>query len=254
VVAGGRDGLRLFAQYAYAPNELGYCGPEDHQALFEYATTGRTDRSIPQLLRGFYGPLPYLRLLAEAAGTGDVFDPRVVEAYWVGNDLLDVVDLADHADTLAGWFRPGVGGSIGLLADTIAAGSRPHHGFHVFQVYPWVGVLERGHVEEPVRQLDGCRIRWGRVVDLGGDVAVVSNQRLVHRDGALELGPPVEERVTRAVHGAGLAEDLSVGDLVSLHWTWICDRIDQGRADELRTRTRDEVARVNARLAAATPR
>jgi hypothetical protein len=168
VVAGGRDGLRLFAQYAYAPNELGYCGPEDHQALFEFATTGHTDRSIAHLLRGFYGPLPYLRLLAEAAGTGDVFDPRVVEAYWVGNDLLNLVDLVDHADTLAGWFRPGVGGSIGLLADTIAAGSRPHHGFHVFQVYPWVGVLERGHVEEPVRQLDGCRIRWGRVVDLDG--------------------------------------------------------------------------------------
>lgn len=247
----GTDGLLLFARYAYAPNELGYCGPEDHRALFEFATTGHTERPIPHLLRGFYGPLPYLRLLAEAAGTEDPFDPRVVRAYWIGNDLSERVDLSEHADTLSRWFRPGVGGSLGLDVDGIPVGARPHHGFHVFEVYPWVGVLARGHVEEPLRQLDGCRIRWGRVVGLDGDDAIVTSQHLVHDHGALVLGSPEEERVTRAVQGVGLVSDLAVGDWVTLHWTWVCDRVDGDQVEHLRARTEAQLAATSARLARA---
>ena len=47
------------------------------------------DGDLRRLVRGFEGTWPYLELIAGAAGFGDPLDRRVVEAYWVGNDLLD---------------------------------------------------------------------------------------------------------------------------------------------------------------------
>ncbi len=32
----GIPGPLLFGHYAFPPNRLGYCGPDDHEALFEY--------------------------------------------------------------------------------------------------------------------------------------------------------------------------------------------------------------------------
>jgi hypothetical protein len=32
-------------------------------------------------------------------------------------------------------------------------GARPHHNFHVFGVYPWVGLLRSGEIAEPLRIL-----------------------------------------------------------------------------------------------------
>lgn len=52
----GIRGLQLFVRYAYPPNELGYCGPDDHRALFDYGTTGTTDRGLVELASGFPGP------------------------------------------------------------------------------------------------------------------------------------------------------------------------------------------------------
>ena len=61
-------GPLLFARYAYPPNALGYCGPQDHRALLEYAAAGVVDRGLRELAQGFDGAWPYLRLIAEAAG------------------------------------------------------------------------------------------------------------------------------------------------------------------------------------------
>ena len=33
----------------------------------------------------------------------------------------------------------------------------PHHCFHVFAVYPWLGLLRSGIVEQPLHILDQCR-------------------------------------------------------------------------------------------------
>ena len=52
------------------------------------------------------------------------------------------------------------GGSAGLrehVVDAVAAGAVPHHCFHVFAVYPWLGLLRTGVVDEPLRILDQCR-------------------------------------------------------------------------------------------------
>ena len=97
-------------------------------------------------------------LIAGANGIADPLDPRVVEAYWVGNELLDRVGRADARAARRGPLpRPASGGAGEHVVDAVAAGAVPHHCFHVFAVYPWLGLLRTGIVDEPLHVLDQCR-------------------------------------------------------------------------------------------------
>ncbi|MDQ2738880.1 MAG: DUF6390 family protein, partial [Actinomycetota bacterium] len=147
------SGAELFARYAYPPNELGYCGPEDASVLL----ARESERDVAQSARQFEGAWPYLEIIAAASGIGDPLDPRVVEAYWIGNDLLDTVRpellMAELQQRFPG--QSGASWVPGLA----------HHSYHVFAVYPWVGLLRQGRgAEVALSVLQQCRIRWGEVV------------------------------------------------------------------------------------------
>ena len=132
-------GPLLFARYAYPPNALGYCGPDDARALIGHTTVGESSPDLAALARRFAGAWPYLQLIAAANGLADPLDTRVVEAYWVGNSLLDNVRVADYGAFLDDRFRRETGRGWQSIASAIPAGALPHHSFHVFCVYPWTG-------------------------------------------------------------------------------------------------------------------
>jgi hypothetical protein len=221
----------LFARYAFPPNELGYCGPDDAGALLSHASTGDSAPEIAARARSFDGAWPYLEAIAAAAGIDDPLDPVVVEAYWVGNDLLESVDPAE----LLGQLRAKFVGQVGGFWDRVEPGAGPlaHHTFQVFAVYPWVGLL-RGGSPVPLSVLERCRIRWGSVVAVTGDHATVTSQPLVWESGELGLGAERTEIVRWAADGQALASDLAEGDLVSLHWDWVCDRLSVDQVSALR--------------------
>lgn len=239
------EGASLFARYAYPPNELGYCGPPDSRALLEYGAAGVVDPGLVQLARGFDGAWPYLELIAGEAGIADPLDRRVVEAYWVGNALLGHIDMSRFGNSLTDRFRKRAGSSFGFLAEHVPAGAAPHHSFHVFGVYPWVGLLGSDRGETPLYVLDRCRIRWGTIVSLQGDTAIVRSKPLTWDGRALGLGAPQLETVTRAVSGVAFVPDLDAGDQVSLHWGWICDRISTAQLHNLRAYTARQLAITN---------
>jgi Family of unknown function (DUF6390) len=252
-MSGRDDGLVLFARYAYPPNALGYCGPADHRTLLDYGSEQVVDRGLGELARAFTGPWPYLTLMAGAAGIDDPFDRRVVEAYWVGNDLLDAVDMHDFGVTLVERFRPRAGRSFDHLAEQIPAGAVAHHSFHVFGVYPWVGLLHSGRAAHPLHQLDRCRIRWGRVTSIAGDRVVVRYRPLAWDGSRLSLGSPELETVTRAVQGVGFVPGLQIGDDVALHWDWVCDRLTPRQLTNLRRYTARQLDITNRRVAHSGP-
>ncbi|MGH3664871.1 MAG: DUF6390 family protein [Egibacteraceae bacterium] len=246
--AASTSGPVLFARYAYPPNERGFCGPPDHRAVLEYGAAGVTDPGLVSLARSFTGPWPYLTLIAGAAGIADPFDPRVVEAYWVGNDLLDRVDMADFGGALWDRFRRVAGTSFGHLAEAVPAGAVAHHSFHVLGVYPWVGLLGAHRGGHPLHILDRCRIRWGQVVATAGDEVVVSCRPLQWDGKALSLGPEATETARRAVDGLGFVTQLKPGDWVSLHWDWVCDRLSRRQLVDLRRFTIRQLDITNHRL------
>ena len=196
------DGALLFARYAHPPNLLGYCGPADHLAFFEQATDGVVDRGLGELTRAFDGAWPYLELIASANGIRDPLDRAVVHAYWIGNPLLERVDMAALGGSIEERFRRRVGRGWDHLSTAILAGAVPHHSFHVLLVSPWIGLMRAGRSEHPLHVIDRCRIRAGRVIEVVGDVATVK------------------------ADGRGFLSSLTRGDPVSLHWDWICDRLE----------------------------
>jgi hypothetical protein len=243
----------MFARYAYPPNERGYCGPEDHLELFGYAASGTADAGLESLARRFSGPWPYLTLLAGAAGIRDPFHQRVVEAYWVGNDLLERVSPGEFGRALEERHRPRAGSSWRFLAEGVPAGSVCHHSFHVFGVYPWVGLLRETHRGEPLEILDRCRIRWGRVVAVAGEHVVVESRPLTWDGHRLELGTPVRETAQRGVDGTGILDDLEPGEWVALHWSWVCDRLTSRQLHDLKRYTARQLTITNDRVPHSGP-
>ncbi len=233
--SGRPPGALLFVRYAFPPNELGYCGPSDSGELLGYGTTGVVDRGLAALARQFDGAWPYLELIAGALGVPDPLDHQVVEAYWVGNSLLDRVGISALGNSMEERFRRHSGRQFSLLAEGALAGGVPHHSFHVFGVYPWVGLLgDDRKADKALEVLDRCRIRWGQVVSVTGDQVLVRSQPLTWDGRSLGLGEPAVETAKRAVDGSGFVDELAPGDWVSLHWDWVCDRLSPRQLTNLR--------------------
>jgi hypothetical protein len=215
----------LFARYAFPPNSRGSCGPGDHEAFFEYGVSGLDD-GLRALARQFEGAWPYLELIAGSTGLDDPLDRRVVEAYWVGSPRLDLVGTRAVGDSVEERFRAMTGSSFATLTESVLAGGVPHHSFAVFCIYPWTGLLQSGRGgDHALHVLDRCRIRWGKVVATHGDQVVVESEPLTWDGRRLALGETGTETVVRSVDGVGMVTDLDVGDWVSLHWEWVCDRL-----------------------------
>ncbi|MCZ7536829.1 MAG: DUF6390 family protein [Acidimicrobiia bacterium] len=247
--AAGDDGAIRFARYAYPPNALGLCGPDDYGALLEYGAGGISDGGLQQLARCFEGAWPYLELIAGANGIDDPLDARVVEAYWTGNSLLAGVTPLVLGSSLEERFRGPAGRDWSRLAAAIPHAPLPHHGFHVFAVYPWTGLLRSGAAGEALRVLDRCRIRWGSVVSVESATAVVRSRPLRWDGCKLSLDASVPETAITADRGYGLAGPIAPGDHVALHWDWVCERLTPARLRWLRRLTASQLDLVNGRLA-----
>jgi hypothetical protein len=247
------SGTTLFARYAYPPNELGYCGPEDAAVLL--GRGGAADeQQIAEHARQFEGAWAYLEIIAAAAHIDDPLDARVVEAYWIGNELLAMVDPVALVAELKHRFGEQAGASWvpGL----------PHHGFQVFSVYPWVGLLRRGTGHNvALSVLEQCRIRWGEVVAVEGQRVRVRSRPLVLSDGLLELGRATEQSAAWSVDGRSLLASqppgthaatapVSVGDRVAMHWDWVCDVLSSAQVAQLELHTAEQLTRTNAGLTA----
>jgi len=236
----------LFARYAFGPNRLGYCGPDDASELFDQATRGGDLGALRRQAEQFEGAYPYLQLIATANGLGDPLDARVVEAYWLGNELLEAVTPTLLGRSLDDRFRRRLSADgWRWLADKPNVGALPMHAFHVLDVFPRLGLLRSGATDNALAIMDSCRVRWGRVLEQDGDYLVVSAVPLALEGGKLALGEPRPERIRAWQDGASFVDRVAPGDVVSIHWDWACDRLDQPRLAALRAWTGREMGIAN---------
>jgi Family of unknown function (DUF6390) len=224
----------LFARYAYGPNRLGLCGPDDAEALFGEASNGSDDRELRELALGFEGAYPYLDLIARANAIADPLDRRVVEAYWLGSPLLEAVTPNLLGESLRLRFRSHLRQPVWKwLQASAPSGAKPVHVFHVLDVFPKVGLMRSERADKVLETMDSCRIRWGRVLDRTGDTLVVNAIPLVLVDSKLALGPARIEQVTGWRDGHGFLGDVGPDDVVSIHWGWACDVLEPDQVDRL---------------------
>ncbi|MDE3078336.1 MAG: hypothetical protein KGJ86_23170, partial [Chloroflexota bacterium] len=197
-------GALLFGRYAFPPNELGYCGPDDNQALLEYVAAGKASRGLLELERKFEGAYPYLCLIAQANGIRDPFDQRVVEAYWIGNDLLEKVEAAPFHQSLRERFADRMKASeFRWISRKLEMNARPHHNFHVFDIYVRAGLMRDERADIALETMDACRVSWGRVLAVEGAEIVIERRQLALACGKLTLTEPRPLRVSRQRNGRG---------------------------------------------------
>ncbi len=233
-------GTSRFIRYAFMPNRLRYCGGDDNRDLFEYALAMVREPPVDAMLRKFTGALPYLRLIAGANAIADPFDDRVVEAYWIGNELLDRVEVRRLHDALRERFGKQLSPRLqDLVLRKAPAGARAHHSFHVFDIHSRVG-----EIDNTLETMDQCRVSWGNVLRVEGAQLIVERQPLQLLDGKITLGPAVTERVVRQVDGRGFAST-KPGDWVAIHWGWVCEVLTPRQQAQLAHYTRYHLALAN---------
>ncbi|MBU1091736.1 hypothetical protein KKA27_02650 [Patescibacteria group bacterium] len=202
------NGMFMFLKYAQPPNLLGYCGPKS--------------LSIERgSLLQFEGAVPYLRLIARANNIKDEFDERVVEAYWLGNDLLKNVSNKNLYRSVEERFRKKMGRKDWrwLMAESIPE-AKPHHVFHVFDIYRRAGLLRSGAKDKILETINSCRIGWGRVVATELNTELNTEHfPLVFKGNKLQFGEKIIKKII------SFDSSIKAGDEVSFHWNYVCDKI-----------------------------
>ncbi len=216
------EGALRFARYAYPPNALGYCGPAGAHALLD----GTVDE-IGRRARQFEGAWAYLEFLADVLGGRDPLADDVVEAYWVGADVVETLD----PKALVNRLEAGFPGQVGGTWRSATARARAHHSFQVFEVYPWAGMLRQGRTPGPaVNVLDRCRIRTATVTAVDGEHVDVTSVSLQWHEPHLIPMAPAPGRAQWSVNGASLIAAPQIGDVVALHWDWVCEVLTPAQA------------------------
>ncbi len=251
------NGLKLAVSYSLRPHQLGLCGPKGVSQKLLNFLLGRFKNSqeIRQILKKFQGFFPYLKLIAKANKISYLFDKRVVEAYWLGNKLLEKVKIKNLQQMVKKEFKRKI---------KIPSSVFPHHSFHVF----YLGSVS-GRLKFTNKLKDSCRIAWGKVLKKSKTRAqnkkfcarpspyvwaLVKNQKskvlieyqpLVMRDKVVYLGEPTKKWIKwdrRAV------KKIKIGDLVSFHWNFLCQVLNKKQKENLVYYTRKNIYSLNPKV------
>jgi hypothetical protein len=215
------NGAALASSYAFPPNSHGYCGARTFApALGRFLGGNGTAASLEKEIRKFPVHYAYLRLIARENGL-QPFDLEVVRAFWTGNRLLDSVDTDSLRSFLAeDLFQGRQRRRAALLCRSMPEGLVPHHSFNPLFVNFVTDAVERS-----VENFDSCCVTWGEVLSVEGSRARVRRRSIGWsgkfvfrtRTGWVDL-----ER-----DGIRFIRRLEKGDVVSVHWGMMIERLGE---------------------------
>lgn len=244
------DGVITCARYAFAPNYYKYCGPDSNGDISSYLAEGVSDPGLSRYLAEFTVLFPYLKLIAHENGIVDPFDPRVVDAYWVGNNLLERVGMKAFSEHLLYGQKLKMRISAKKLKwviEKVPKGARIHHSFHVFSIFSRTG---HHAVDHTLDTMDSCRISSGEILqndqlsNSKSQTLRVKTDKLVYEDGKLKLKEGVVRQVLSQVDG-DYSKTLKPGDWVTFHWGFICEKINEEKARRLEKFTKHNLKLAN---------
>ena len=235
-------------RYSFGPNRLHYCGPDVGKELHDLIESGESNIGLAHLLKQFKTLFPYLKYIAHINNIKDPFDSRVVEAYWLGNELLESVEQRTLYRFLTEDLRVKdklKSKEFHWLEDKIKRGAVPHHSFHVLNIWD-----QNGHGDhlKDLERMDECRISSGVVVEVKGPEIKVFTEPLVYENGKFALGPVISKTLTRQLESEYDIEQIKPGQTVSIHWSVPCEVITPVQAATLRKYTLKNIGFANLTL------
>ncbi|MBU1032632.1 hypothetical protein KJ937_01730 [Patescibacteria group bacterium] len=239
------DGVARCTRYAFGPNRLHLCGPDMNREVLGYMEAGETDQGLVDILREFQTLYPYLHEIASANNIRDPFDTRVIEAYWLGNELLDDISAKIFYGHLVGNLQIKKrlnSNTVSYLENKISQGAQMSHCFHVFNVWRKTGNIDEMHTLE---SMDNCRVSWGEVVGLDGPVLTVLRRPLVQRAHKLFLGSALNTKIVRSLESSSVMDEVKIGDKISIHWGVPCEILNERQVSNLEKYTLKSIALAN---------
>ncbi|MFA6296634.1 MAG: DUF6390 family protein [Patescibacteria group bacterium] len=124
---------------------------------------------IERQLKNLYSYFYYL-LIARQNGISDPFDLNVVQAHWIGNDLLRIVKPEDVKKLQATGELKALPKEkemmiLWLLNNLVKSGSCPHHSFHA--------TVNEKLNPDLIRQGKRCFVECGKVIELEDNYFIV---------------------------------------------------------------------------------
>ena len=241
-------GLWRCTQYAFAPNLLHFCGPEKQNDLLGYLHLRKADQGLVEIINQFETLYPYLQLIAAENGLRDVFSQQVIEAYWLGNGLLNNCQLRPFARHLLEGLQLKKKLSAQKLNHLFKNFDNciPHHTFHVLNIFCRTGHISLSHT---ISTMDNCRISWGKIIKFSNsnppagragfqfskirkkqpeDRVLVLTRPLIYENSQLQLGRAKVKDIYKGFI------DCKEGDWVSVHWGWACEILTQRQVENLK--------------------
>lgn len=218
-------GLALCARFSYPPNSLSLCGPDKKNDLRWYTTSQEANKGTVEILSQFSTLFPYLNLIAYENEIGDPFDQKVVEAYWIGNNLLGQIPISSFAHHLSEKIRLKKmikSKELEKIFAKLGNGALPHHSFHVLNIYK-----RTGHIDIPytTQTMDACLINWGKIIKVQGDSLIIETKPLRLKNNRLIFDQPMNRTIMSQGEKDVLYKQLEVGDWVSYHWGYFCQKL-----------------------------
>ena len=232
-----QDGVALCTRYAFGPNRLHLCGPDMNHEVLAYLKAGITDTGLTNIIAKFQTLYPYLQQIASANHIKDPFDHRVVEAYWLGNKLLDAIPAKTfyrHLTNPLHLPRQSSHKAMDRLKNKLAQGALMHHSFHVLNIWRRTGHHD---IEHTLDSLDQCIISWGQVTAVAGPILTVTRQPLILHQNKLALGAPITQQIIRPFTATSTFDQIKDNDIISLHWNTPCEIISAYQLTNLKKYT-----------------
>jgi len=220
------SGTQLFIRYAFAPNKLRYCGPSDNRAVFDYFINQKDDERLMKLLSKFEGAYPYLQYIAFKNKINDPFDERVVEAYWIGNALLNCISINDYHNYLKNRFKGQWDKkAFDMIFSSSIYSAKPHHSFHVLS-----GFAKKNISDKTLEFIRNCMINTGKVKAIQKDNIAIISKELICKDNKLYYWKSIDKTID---YSDSFLPNIQIGDTISYHWNWVCDKLQDLEAKRL---------------------
>jgi hypothetical protein len=232
------EALQKACLYSIPPNSLGYCGPKESQQAFKEFLAGPSPENSEKAqacLRRFYALFPYLELIARENGR-QPFDSLVIEAYWLGNSLLENIRFKETQKTILGLQKHGLPKSIAeKKASELPEGMKPHHSMHVLYVN-----FINPKVRPAIQNLSSCLVQWAEVKEASEKTPLAKGMELFAESGQLKL----REKTKKIQNPFGL--ELKPKGLVSVHWNQAIEKISKTQSKNLKKATEETLSLIQA--------
>jgi hydrogenase maturation factor len=226
------NGVELAARYGFPPNRLGYCGKSTFTEALRSNLDGKANHAeLESELRKFKAHHAYLSLIARENDL-EPFDKKVVEAFWIGNGLLENISQESMRSFILKGLFPKGGKRAEKLAAGLPPGSIPHHSFNSLYIN-----FVTDSVERSVESFDSCCITWGTVLSVSRGSAILLRDSISSKDGKFVINKQ-ETKISLESSGMRFIDKVAKGDILSVHWGMAIEKLTPKRAAALEKYTR----------------